>query len=127
MHVLTIGVLPAFRRQHLATRLLKEAVRAIQTQAHVAAHMPVIAQCSLDNVVEEDEDAESEFWGKEMSVTVHLPAADEEGRKFWEGIGLTEQGGVRLPDARAGPWRDGEEEKGTATRQRRVGWTRSCW
>lgn len=106
MHVLTIGVSPAFRRQHLATRLLKEAVRAIQTQARVAAQMPVVAQCSLDNVVEDDEDAESEVWGKEMNVTVHLPAADGEGRKFWEGIGLKEQGGVRLPDARAGPWRD---------------------
>lgn len=106
MHVLTIGVSPAFRRQHLATRLLKEAVRAIQTQARVAAQTPVIAQCSLDNIVEEDEDAESEIWGKEMKVTVHLPVADEEGRKFWEGIGLTEQGEVKLPNARAGPWRE---------------------
>lgn len=106
MHVLTIGVSPAFRRQHLATRLLKAAVRAIQTQARVAAHMPVFAQCSLDATEEDDEDAEHEVWGKEMKVTVHVPARDEQGRKFWEGIGLTEEEEVRVPNARAGPWRD---------------------
>ena len=76
MHVLTIGVSPVFRRQHLATRLLKAAVRAIQSQARVAAHMPVFSQCSLDssNSTEDDEDVDSEVWGKEMKVTVQVPA-----------------------------------------------------
>ncbi|KAH9963758.1 acyl-CoA N-acyltransferase [Russula dissimulans] len=85
VHVLALGVLPAFRRRRLATRLLRTAAAALRVLAAKAPQVPtslVTAQAPT-------------------RVHASVARADESARAFWSHVGMREE---ESPFFQREPW-----------------------
>jgi ribosomal protein S18 acetylase RimI-like enzyme len=83
--VLALGVLPAFRRRRLATRLLRTAAAALRVLAAKAPQVPtslVTAQAPT-------------------RVHASVARADESARAFWSHVGMREE---ESPFLQREPW-----------------------
>jgi len=87
VHVLALGVLPAFRRRGLATRLLRTATATLRVLAAKAPQMPtslVTAQAPA-------------------CVRAYVARADGSARAFWNHVGMHEE---ERREPWIGGWRD---------------------
>ncbi|THH19964.1 hypothetical protein EW146_g1324 [Bondarzewia mesenterica] len=107
IHILTLGVAPEYRRQHLATRLLNSAIRTLRAQASLSTHLPSTFAKSHPYIRpptgSEDSDVESE--GEDTAITAHLPVNDAPARAFWKHVGLEEESTAGEPPRISG-WRE---------------------
>ncbi|KAI0314143.1 hypothetical protein OF83DRAFT_470993 [Amylostereum chailletii] len=94
--VLTLGVAPAYRRQHLATRLVHGAIQALRSQARSAPQVPTGHLLSSKPVSSSSGLGTSTRAQTRVHATM-ADGADGAERAFWtRGVGLV-QGTVREP------------------------------
>ena len=75
VHVLALGVLPAFRRRGLATRLVRTAAASLRVLAAKAPQLPTALNTAQSPV----------------RVCVDVARADGNARAFWSHVGMREE------------------------------------
>jgi ribosomal protein S18 acetylase RimI-like enzyme len=88
--VLALGVLPAYRRRGLATRLVRTAAASLRVLTANAPHVPT----SLS------------YKQSPTRVCVDIARADGNARAFWNHVGMREQEIATRREAWSVSWRD---------------------
>ena len=90
VHVLALGVLPAFRRRGLATRLLHTAATSLRTLAASAPQVPAALVTPQSPT----------------RVCANVARADGNARAFWSHVGMREEEGTARREPWTVGWRD---------------------
>lgn len=90
VHVLALGVLPAYRRRGLATRLVRSAAASLRVLAANAPQVPT----SLT------------YKQSPTRVCVDVARTDGSARAFWDHVGMREQETASRREAWSVGWRD---------------------
>jgi ribosomal protein S18 acetylase RimI-like enzyme len=90
VHVLALGVLPAFRRRGLATQLLRTAAASLRALAATAPQVPAALVTPQSPT----------------RVHVNVARSDGNARAFWSHVGMHEEEGAARREPWTVGWRD---------------------